>query len=499
MTHPIRTVVFASEQLFPSLQFLLHLADRYKRQLLAIYIYHTDDERRSKNPALRLKQVMANWLIEKRLPCEIQLIAGTASPVAVHEGLMTYFSADPDCHWLVNVTGGTKPMSTAATQLTLSTDLPHKRVIYQEINGDWWEINDDESTGLFNTQFLSYLTDPVVPTRDTLERLLPIKHLVATQFSNDHHITTQTIKPFPVDAALDKVIAKKWQWSNGLLSMLPPVQNTGNGDAFERFIGAGLLDSGLKLEHSLKVNDQHNASHKVVREVDLVGCHLGQLICIDIKLPGAEEHAKGTQLADVAELAHSLGGRGALAVAIRPGWKQDDDMDRLAKALGVLLLSQNDAPQIFSRLLKAIDKNLIPSDHVLAAEKRLQAENSKGNDVLSDGRSVVSSVADSGIFNLSNVIETISQRRQEPWGLVQMNGAMYWLSIPKKQLPISLQTNWAHCSSLLEKELHALSLPNTRFPPRDTPAWAHFQFILNQGRKAEDVRHVLRKVLQTAT
>jgi len=145
---------------------------------------------------------------------------------------------------------------------------------------------------------------------------LTVDDLVATQFSADHGITTQPLVPLAVDEAVGHLIARRWQAS--LAALAVPAPSTNNGDAFERFIGAGLQGCGLRFMHSLKVSDNGPAA-KVVREVDLVGCHRGRLVCSDIKQPGAQAHLKGTQLADVAELAQWLGGRGALAIALRPG------------------------------------------------------------------------------------------------------------------------------------------------------------------------------------
>ncbi len=490
---PVRVVVFASEQLFPALQFLLHAADRYRDQLASMHIYCTPDERRSAGPARRLAQVMQRWMDRRGQQARIELTIGEASPQEVRQGLLDWFNAAPDSQWLVNVTGGTKPMSAAATELTLATDLSERRVVYQEITGTWWEMVSNPQ-GLLDIERLNSLLDPLVPPSNTLERLLPMSDLVVTQFSEDHAVSTERVEALPVDEALAHVMAKRWKWLDGLAAMHPPVMSKNNGDAFERFVGAGLLDCGLKLHHSLKVIDPRSAN-KVVREVDLVGCHLGRLICIDIKLPGVDEHAKGTQLADVAELALSMGGRGALAVAVRPGWKADPNIQRLAQALGVLLLTQADAPSLFSRLLQAVDKNLPPSAAVLAAEQMMQREALKGNDVLSDGRQVQASVSDNGIIAVPGLIEQIARNRQEPWGLLQLSGAMYWLAIPKKLLSQPVSADWPGIFEHLQQRLRELSLPTTRLHARDTPAWANLQFILNQGVKADAVRQLLREVL----
>lgn len=495
---PVRVVVLASEQLFPALQFLLHVADRFGPALRAIHIYCTEDDRRSGAPARRLRRVLEQWLQQRgQHGCKFFLTTGTAWPDGVRAGLFEWFQLDPDCQWLVNVTGGTKPMSAAASELTLATDLPAKRVIYQEINASWVELGQNEE-GFLQSSILHGTTDPVVPPRDTLERLLSVGDLVATQFSEEHHVQTQSLVGFAVDTALQSIVAHRWKWAAGLQAMQPPVPTSGNGDAFERFVGAGLHDSGLRLQHSLKVNDS-SASGKVVREVDLVGCHMGRLVCIDIKLSGAQEHAKGTQLADVAELAQSLGGRGAVAIALRPGWPCDPDIERLANALGVRLLTQAHAPQLFTHLLACVDKALHPSAAVLAAQAWLEGYSAQGNEVISDGSHTLAQIPEHGTLHLPTMIERMCERRQEPWGLVEMKpGGQYFLGIPKKYLPNPEAAHWPQRTEHLRQRLKSISQP-WGFSFNDSKAWVMVQLTLAAGVKAQQLRSTISESLLDAT
>ena len=490
-------VVFASEQVFPSLQFVLHVAHHYRNRLASLHIYSTPDERRSAEPAKRMAQAVAHWLDRNGQGAAIEIITAEASPHAVRKELLQWFHAAPESLWLVNVTGGTKPMSAAATELTLATDLPHRRVIYQEITGAWWEMGTDEQ-GLLDSRPLRSPQDPVVPPASTLERLLPVTELVAAQFSGEHEVTVREVDAFRVDEALTQVMRAGWSWRDGLAAMCPRVVSKNHGDAFERFIAAGLLGCGLRLHHSLEVRDPHS-SHKVVREVDLVGCHLGRLICMDIKLPGAEEHAKGTQLADVAELAQSLGGRGALAIAIRPGWPEDSDIERLARALGVRLVTQGQAAGMFSAVLQMVDPALQPSAAVLEAEAMMRGETARGNAVLSDGSLVQSAVKDSGVVVLTLLAEHIARKRREPWSLFQISGNQYGVFIPKKQVPAEVMAHWADTFDALLQELSRRRLHGTRVTVgSNTAAWAHVEFTLGQGIRIEVVRQVLRSLLLPA-
>ena len=496
---PTRVVVFASEQLFPTLQFLLHQADRLGAKLAAIHIYCTEDDRRSAGPARRLEGVLRKWLNSRSLPLRIETRTSGMWPTDVRTVLMEWFEAAPECHWLVNVTGGTKPMSIAATQFVLSTDLPLRRVIYQEIGGEWAELDFNEE----NLLEAYTIDDPVIPPPDTLDQLVPVEDLVAMQFSENHKVETQKLIAFPVDQALTAVIERGWQWKAGLAALPNPLSSISSGDAFERFIGAGLLDCGIRFRHSLKVID---ASGKVARELDLVACHKGRLVCIDIKLPGAKAEAKGTQLADIKEIANSLGGRAALAIALRPGWdapkKDTDDVKALARALGVHLYTQHDAPWLFTRMLKEIDKDssLRPGPALLAAEAILQEIYREGSPVLSNGRLIGDTRRTSGVDHDGSIpllleIERICEQRNEPWGIVNLNGSDFFIGIQKARLPNNFIRQADYCTKLNKMFLKLHAHQNPSFDVQNTDAWIMVKLKLKQGVKQQALFQTLQNWL----
>ncbi len=491
-TVPTRAIVFASEQLVPALQFLLHTADRLGSKLHTIHIYHTPDDSRSAAPARRLQSLLEKWSRQRGLSFDIVLSCADANPAGVRQALLRWFEQHPDDAWLVNVTGGTKPMAAAAVELTLSTDLAQRRVLYQEIDGQWFELLP-EADGLLDMQALAPHTEPLVPPPDALERLLQLSDRVATQFSEVHTITDQTIPAgVPLERLTEALIRNRWHWQSAFDCVQGAPRVVSNGEGFEVFLGAGLQACGVQLRHSLKVCE-NPPQGKVVREVDLVAGHRGRLVCIDIKLPGADEHAKGTQLADVAELAHSLGGRGALPVAVRPGWPHDPSLQRLAEAMGVKLLTQEQAAQPFSTLLAWIGKDLQPNAAVRQVEQWLTEHQQRGRYVLSDGRMVTKpQAADSGLLHLPTELEAICARRGEPWALAQMN-ELYLLGVPKKRLPPQLQQGGGsvagHLNRLLDHYANQVSYQ------RDAPAWYTALFTLRPGVKRETLVEALRREL----
>ena len=493
---PLRLVVFASEQLVPTLQFVLHTADQAGRRLRTVMVMHTPDAQRSAAPARRLQALLQRWARRREAQgagFAVVLGQGEATPAGVRAVLMDWFGQAPDDEWRVNVTGGTKPMSAAAVELTLSTDLPARRVLYQELGSGWSELVQD-ADGLLDMVPLAP-GDGLVPASGTLERLLSLEEMVAAQFSTEHRITTEALPELlPVEALVPLLRANGWNWQAALAALPRPVACSGGGVGFEMFIGAGLRASGVQVRHSMKVVDAAQTG-KVVREIDLVACHRDRLICIDIKLPGADDHLKGTQLADVAELAHSLGGRGALAVAVRPGWPEDEGTRRLAQALGVRLLTQAQAAQPFSTLLGWIDRALVPAAGVLEAEALLQASQQAGSQVLSDGsRMPVLKVNDSGMLHLPSMMEQLVQRRGEPWALAQIDPQRYLIGIPKKLVALAAQPDWPERMDALHRLLKRCSQPGS-LQFKETAGWVSAQLVMRQGLSRDDLVQPLGEIL----
>jgi len=478
---PVRVVVFASEQLFPALNFLLHAAHQYGTALRSIHIYCTPDERRSGAPARRLQGVMQRWGVQHGLDFSVEITTGDMWPEAVRAGLLDWYEAHPDSHWLVNVTGGTKPMSAAAIELTLATSLASRRVIYQEIDGQWVELVQNDASRLLSAHQLLAEVDAAIPRADTLDQLLRVEDLVGTQFSDQHRITTQDLPRLPIDQATREVIAQRWRWN--IVWRTLGLGEVSGGIAFEQFIGAGLADCGVHLKSSLKVHND-DAEGKTVREVDLVGCYQGRLVCIDIKLPGAEAHAKGTQLADVAELAHSLGGRGALAIAVRPGWAEDSGTCQLAKSLGVKLLTQADAARPFSQILSWIDRMRTLSSAAQVAEQLLQAQQARGSDVLSDGRRIVATL-ESNTLHLPNEIANMAEHQKQCWALVQLAPGQYWLGVTRQSEYAPAESDWF----IVEERLFALIRQVSCWydSPPVSKAWLTVHFKSGQGIKLATV------------
>lgn len=456
---PVRVVVLVSEQLMPTLAFVLHAAQRWGRRLASVHIYCTHDQRRSAEPAERLKLAVLKWTQTRQWPLTVEVTKGGMQPVDVRKGLLNWFNAHPESHWLVNVTGGNKLMSAAAIELCLAADLTECRVMYKEIAGPWMELSLNPESNLLQTQALDPGSDPDVPAPDALDTLMPLADLVAVQFSAAHRPSTQDVHSLPLIPILESVQRTGWNWLNGFASATldagakPIPTPTNSGDGFERFIAAGLQSCGVRVRHSLKLHDIAGAD-KPMREIDVVAYHGGKLVCIDIKLPAAADTAKGTQLADIAELTKSLGGPAAVAIALRPGWPDDAEISRLASVLNVRLLTRTHAPQVFTHLLKQLDGQIKPSSEVLDAESQLMAWAQTGLPVLSDSRSLPpNSINELGLLSVGDLLQEMAFRQQRCWALARLPGGklLVWVEKKSDHSPAWLQVNQLHLEMELKK------------------------------------------------
>jgi Holliday junction resolvase len=503
---PVRLVLLVSEQLLPSLEFALHMADRYGAKLQTIHLYCTDDERRSIEPAQRLERSLRRWLDARSLSTKVERVQGSMQPEDVRQGLLRCFEAAPDVHWLVNVTGGNKLMSAAAIELSLSTDLSSCRVIYREINGRWYELKQDEGEGFLRTLPIDQRDDPDVPPADTLDRLMSVDDLVIAQFPGQHRCEANAVRPLPIRQALDLVFTRerghrRWRWE-ALYPLLPGVQPVSGGDAFERFIAAGLESCGIRVRHSLKLLDtlESGEQTKIVREIDIVACHKGRLVCIDIKLPDAEDSSKGTQLADIADLARQLGGNAAVAIALRPGWPADPEVGRLARALQVHLLTQADAPAVFQKLVAAIDRNqqdLPLPEPLKAAQEHLADLAGQGHSVLSDRRKVKTELplSNSGRLNAIDELRAVGESRQQGWTLLLVpGGILVWVS---RTSPHHAGCNGKQCELLVKKLLQASRANGTGRWVTLVDGAAEFCGIVKGSVSARVIEQTLKDVLNT--
>ena len=422
---PVRVVVFASEQLIPAISLLVHMWHQHGAALQAICIHHTDDEARSRLPALRLKRLLTDLGVDT-LGCQLLLQCSDGAMPSVRAALHHWFCAAPDARWVVDATGGTKPMSAAAVEYTLAAEfLAERRAIYLELSGRWFEFGIDAISGLTTLQPPA-AGDADIPPKDVLERNVPLELLTQTQ-----HVDLVQVKTRQLPMVMDLVglcthaMHDHWRWH------VPGIQ--GQGPAFECFIAGGLRAAGLhRLAWSAQVLlPSHMGGHGApMAETDLVLCRGSTVCCIDLKLPGAQDpDARSTQLSRALHNARQLGGKAVKTLVLRPGWPPDANTQAIAAALGVVLLDQSHAAGVFSALLQHIAPGL-PLPAELQAIETLLADFAQrsGQPVLSTTRTVFALVDDQ-VVDFDATTRVLMDHLARPWALVRLAPGAYLLQV----------------------------------------------------------------------
>jgi len=179
----LRVVVFASEQLIPAISFVVHMWKQHGSVLHAVCIHHTHDEARSRLPALRLQRLLLDMGLDAA-GIGIQLAGGDGSMASVHQVLHHWFCSGAQDRWVVDATGGTKPISAAAVEYTLAAEyIADRKALYLELGGGWGRFDADPDTGL-TTLRPAHADDPDIPPADVLERWVPLELLTQTQHAD---------------------------------------------------------------------------------------------------------------------------------------------------------------------------------------------------------------------------------------------------------------------------------------------------------------------------
>lgn len=493
----VRVTVLASAQLLPTMQFLLHAAHHHGPRLRFIGIYHTPDEPNSKGPAMRLLRMLQQWRAARGAGFEIEVHEGDMAPDKVHQCLRGWFNRAPDARWLVNVTGGTKPMFGAAAEVALTSQLRLVRVLYLEITGGWGEIFLEPGTGLQGLRWLDPSLDAEIPSANAIDRLLPLDDLTQTQFPADVIVKSVDIAACAMEEATRLAISSGWHWARAMKdanSGATPFN--GDGDAFERFVGAGLLGAGLPvLRQSMKVYSA--ASNTLQAETDLVTVWNGRLVCIDIKLPSADEQAKGVQLGKALSDSRNLGGRAAQIIVVRPAWAPGDvdQLKDLCKALQVTVLTQAHSASLFTTVLALIDRTLKPSPEALAVERLLLDHQRLGNDVLSTARN--NTASDGHVVSLDGVAQKTTAYQQRPWLLIRMDEQTLRLQVIKQsalwpvgQAPANLQLRLLRLLATLK--------PKTSYAQVRDDKWLAFDLRVDKDFKAEGLGKLVDRACRSS-
>lgn len=340
-------VVLSSRQLWPN---LYSIAALNKLGLSDVCIYHTDSLDNSKRPATslaRLCQELNGGLHLHHLNDD-----GGHGPRHVADQIDAWRSLLPDKHFVLNATGGLKPMMAGMLRYIGEENVS---VIYREITGQWYQFVKSTNPSGFDLR-------PIGVDESEVNKI-DVVSLIASQYNAHMTIRIRSHPPAHVD--LDEITRigneVSWDWREIITktgSRLKP------GFLFEAYISAGLKQLGIEnMACNFEVKSEEG---KILQEVDVVAMHSGQLLLIDLKLRNEEEETLGnvesitSQIRQASETRRAMGGIGGKMVLVRPNRKFDDALRRLCRMSQIELIEGPDCREIFTRLAGLFNVNVIP-------------------------------------------------------------------------------------------------------------------------------------------
>lgn len=417
MTQPLQAmVVLASEQVWPNIHGLVHWQER-EGGLSDLCIYYTGDEHRSAGPARRLQEFCQEVYPEIRVhrpPSPLGIM-----PQDVRNQVRLWQAQLPGRRWIVNATGGLKPMFAGAISCC---ELPNTEVVYRELGGDWqrWVSSPD------GPRPIPFFVDPA--EMDSI----PIQSLVKVQYpsSPEDRWSLSPVRRLPILQLVQKGLETQWNWNQmfrscGLDAAKQP------GFLFEDFVGACLWELGIR--EVCKNIVLKGGEGQTLQEIDVAANHHGKLLIIDCKLRTKEEEGirvvgLTSQIRQAYTICRELGGVGARLLLLRPGWIFSGEEIQLAEALQLQVL---DAPQTMDFFRKLAEfcgfRGPLPPQ-LQAAQEELDRARAQGvcqafsaTSLNQSGRSRGVEVPLETILPLGSYLEELSRRLHQDWMAFQID------------------------------------------------------------------------------
>ncbi len=308
---PVRLVVLASEQLWPNIASMCFFGTELPYAWLErVYIYHTDDERRSAQPARALARIA-----REHFGVTAELRQGGMQPVDVTRCVGRWLKSQANATWLLNATGGTKLMTAGILRFVGE---PNTFTVYGELSGTWYVLERAEDGRAIRAV-------PWSPPRSITDSV-PVRTLIEALWAGDGAVIEygEDVPDLPVDEIARHLPARAdlqspeediWTVAFRQAGQRPSKQP---GFLFEMFLAACIRQLGLKNPSSqIATNVKRSRQGRVDQEVDIVVNCNGRVHIIDCKLvskerPISEEYRQ----ADATR--RELGGLAAKYLFVRP-------------------------------------------------------------------------------------------------------------------------------------------------------------------------------------
>lgn len=351
---PTAMIMLASEQIWPNLLGYLHFVEQGV-DISHVYIFHSDDDRRSVQPARRIGAFLEQYSREIQHK-EVEVVLSGNQPVKPQDvtAKLREWIEQPNrpSDWIVNVTGGLKLMLPGV--LNLMHLHSNMRVVYSDFD-NWFNIEWDE-TG----QFLAHPFD--VNPAPSLSDRVPLRSAMVLQSS--HLFDLGEIWPHKLKEVVDQSIKNEWSWNQTAIDLNYPdafKDKPKGGFLFEHFVAQTLTQIGAG---QVAVNAKAASPHPG-EENDVLCLHRSQLLLFDCKLTTEQQvieksGASGnmsliTEIHDARQRIRDLGGLNARGILLRPSRDYAADsttstIKEFAQSLGLTIWDRTEMSQFFDKL-----------------------------------------------------------------------------------------------------------------------------------------------------
>jgi len=359
-------VIFASEQLWPNVQGLVHWY-RHRGRIKDLCIYYTDDPQKSAGPAGRFEGFARR--VFPTISVHFPERPGGKLPHEVYQQIVSWQQQLPDRHWIINATGGLKLMFAGAIR---ALELPRTEVVYRELSGEWFRWSKtDHGEDLRPIEIDSSETDDI-PVGDLVQVQSPIASQRQWYYTKP--------EPLPIKELVKHGFATAWNWRD-MFKECGLDTNEQSGFLFERFVAAVLLNLGIKqVCLNAKLGEENGQS---LQEIDVIANYRGRLLIFDCKLrveteEGVRVESLSSQIRQAAAIHRDIGGLGARVLMIRPGRSFKPQERLLAAALQVDVLDCHQSLDFFRKIAEFCDYPEDLPEELAAAQKELDQAKAQG-------------------------------------------------------------------------------------------------------------------------
>jgi|GEM_PF-2899159 len=369
----LAAVVVAADQFWPHLTAILHW-HRHAGPIQRLCLLHLERPGTPGGPAATA--ALLERVVRTACPgVRIERREADASPDAIRRQLASWQKDTQDQSWIFQLPGACSTFAWGLDDLLL---LPGCRVIQRQPNGDWLELRRAAAGADIEADIL-----PAFRREESDE--LAIVDLVRAQTTDTPSpspLSATPIKPLPLVPLTAAAMSAAWDWKQAFANAVPEFASDPASALFPRYLGALVLDLGLRNVVQGSRRARANAPATGPAEPLLWINHGGRLVIIDARLestagPAESDAASPSALPPLAaeilravEERRDLGGLAPEWLLVRPCLALLPVEQHLADAHGIRVIDETGCRDLPARLAAYFGLPLSPD--VVEIERRLR-------------------------------------------------------------------------------------------------------------------------------